>query len=228
MLSIDLGTSGVKVLAIDETGRTLASESEAYPLQQPRAGWSEQNPADWWTGTITAIKKILSNQEVDASKIVALSLSGQMHGSVFLDAQNKVVRPPLLWNDTRTYQQCQYITDTLGEENLLSMVGNPALEGFTLPKVLWLRDNEPENFEKLTTLLLPKDYILYRLTSRLCTEYSDAAGTLLLDVKNRCWSKELVDKLELDISILPEVLESVDVVDFIEHHQRQDLSHAGN
>jgi len=212
LLGIDLGTSGVKVLAINETGETLASTNISYPLIQPRAGWSEQNPKDWWQGTIEAIQKILDDQAVRPDSVVALSLSGQMHGSVFLDSDNQMIRNPLLWNDTRTFEECQLITEKIGEKNLLSYVGNPALEGFTLPKVLWLKKNEPDNYKKLSTLMLPKDYIVFMLTGRICTEYSDAAGTLLLDVKNRCWSKEVCEKLDIDLCVLPELLDSTDIV----------------
>jgi len=212
LLGVDLGTSGVKVLAINEQGKTLASTNVTYPLIQPRAGWSEQNPDDWWNGTVEAIQSILQDPAVPAESVVALSLSGQMHGSVFLDSDNRIIRHPILWNDTRTFRECQLITETIGEENLISLVGNPALEGFTLPKVLWLRENEPEHFGKLSTLMLPKDYIVYLLTGRLCTEFSDAAGTLLLDVKNRIWSKDVCDKLDLDVGILPDLLDSTAVV----------------
>ena len=212
LLGIDLGTSGVKVLAINEKGEALASTNVSYPLLQPRAGWSEQDPEEWWKGTVEAIKNILKNPAVKSDAVVALSLSGQMHGSVFLDSNNQVIRNPILWNDTRTFGECQVITDTIGEENLLDFVGNPALEGFTLPKVLWLRKNEPDNYKKLKTLMLPKDYVVYRLTGRICTEYSDAAGTLLLDVKNRSWSRDVCNKLDIDSSILPELLDSTSVV----------------
>ena len=212
LLGIDLGTSGVKVLAIDEKGKTLASTSVSYPLVQPRDGWSEQNPHDWWQGTITAIQKILDHPAVRPDTVIALSLSGQMHGSVFLDSDNKIIRNPLLWNDTRTFEECRYITEQIGEENLLNYVGNPALEGFTLPKVLWLKRNEPDNYKKLSTLMLPKDYILFRLTGRICTEYSDAAGTLLLDVKNRCWSQKVCDSLDINYRMLPELIQSTDIV----------------
>ncbi len=211
LLGIDLGTSGVKILAIDEKGKNLASVSETYPLLQPRAGWTEQNAEDWWQAVVSALKQIINSPEVDPDSILALSLSGQMHGSVFLDKENQVIRNPILWNDTRTVEQCRQITQIVGEQDLIAMVGNPALEGFTLPKLLWLRENEPDNYEKLQTMMLPKDYIVYRLTGRLCTEVSDAAGSLLLDVKQRKWSSELCAKLDVDPSILPEVLDSIDV-----------------
>jgi xylulokinase len=217
LLGIDLGTSGVKVLAIDKKGRTLATAMESYPLIQPKPGWSEQNPDDWWAGVKKAIQKILSDPALSNTAVEALALSGQMHGSVFLDDQNEVIRRPLLWNDTRTFPQCRAINEKIGEDNLLQFAGNPALEGFTLPKLLWLRDQEPAHYERLHTLFLPKDYIVFRLTEKLCTEVSDAAGTLLFDVKNRCWSKEICEALEVDTAILPEVLESVDVVGHLSH-----------
>jgi len=212
MLGVDVGTSGVKVLAVNEKGNVLASSFETYPLIQSKPGWSEQNPEDWWNAVVLAINNIVSNPDIDPSMIRSLSLSGQMHGSVFLDDQQQVVRFPLLWNDTRTFKECRKITEIVGEENLLTLVGNPALEGFTAPKLIWLRKNEPQNYAKVKTLFLPKDYINFRLTGRLCTEKSDAAGTLFLDVKNGSWSDILCDKLEIDKNILPEILNSVDVV----------------
>ncbi len=211
VLGIDLGTSGVKILAVNENGKIKATVSASYPLIQPRAGWSEQNPEDWWQGLRKAIGKILDQPAVDAKDVAALSLSGQMHGSVFLDDVGNVIRNPLLWNDTRTHAQCAYITETIGEKKLLELVGNPALEGFTLPKLIWLRDNEPQNYGKVRTLFLPKDYIVYRLTGSRSSEMSDAAGTLLLDVKNRRWSEEVCNLLDIDRAILPPVLESTDV-----------------
>lgn len=212
LLGVDLGTSGVKVLALESTGKILATHSESYPIFNPKAGWSEQDPGDWWQGTLAAIKGVLQHDAVDVKSVRALSVSGQMHGSVFLDSDGEVIRQPLLWNDTRTFPQCETITEKIGEEKLIGLAGNPALEGFTAPKVLWLKENEPANYEKLTTLMLPKDYILYKMTGRLCTEVSDAAGTLLFDVKNRQWSEDIMTMLDLNTDILPEVLESIDVV----------------
>lgn len=212
LLGIDLGTSGVKVLAMERAGKILATTTRNYPLYQPRAGWSEQEPEDWWNGVVGAVRDLLQEQHIDAGAVRGLAVSGQMHGSVFLDDRQQVIRRPLLWNDTRTFPQCQTITETIGEERLIELAGNPALEGFTGPKVLWLKENEPEHYNRLATLLLPKDYILYRLTGRLCTEVSDAAGTLLFDVRNRKWSGQIMDLLDLKPSMLPEVLESPDTV----------------
>ncbi len=212
LLGIDLGTSGVKVLALDDTGDILAVASHNYPLYHPRPGWAEQDAEDWWQGVQQAVRTVLGKDAVDRSVIQGLAVSGQMHGAVFLDSQGEVIRRPILWNDTRTFRQCDQITRAIVEEVLIGYTGNPALEGFTAPKVLWLRDNEPEHFNRLATLLLPKDYILYRLTGRLCTDVSDAAGTLLFDVENQQWSHVVIDKLDLDDAMLPEVLNSVDVV----------------
>ncbi|MCF7890951.1 xylulokinase [Candidatus Bipolaricaulota bacterium] len=212
LLGLDLGTTGAKTLVIDDRGEVLATHTEGYPLYQPEQGWSEQNPEEWWKATLKALKSVLAKGEVDKSSIRGIGLSGQMHGSVFLDEENRVIRNPILWNDTRTSEQCREIEDTIGEDKLLNLVGNPALEGFTAPKVLWLKEKEPENYEKLETLLLPKDYIVYRLTGRLVTEKSDAAGTLLYDVRNQEWSEEICEALDIDPEILPEVLDSEDVV----------------
>jgi len=215
MLGIDLGTSGVKTIAVNPEGKILSSYSVLYDLIQPRPGWSEQSAGDWWDAVVESIRGVLSDSAVDVAEVKALSLSGQMHGSVFLDKAGEVIRNPLLWNDTRTTAQCKWITDQLGEEALIGFVGNPALEGFTAPKLIWLRDNEPENYNRVHTLMLPKDYIVYKLTGRRSTEMSDAAGSLLLDVGNRSWSAEVAKALNIDMAILPEVLEATDVVDTI-------------
>jgi len=215
LLGLDLGTTGAKTLVIDDRGEVLATHTESYPLYQPKQGWSEQNPEEWWEAVLRALKSVLAKGEVNRSSIRGIGLSGQMHGSVFLDEENRVIRNPILWNDTRTSKQCREIENIVGEGKLLDLVGNPALEGFTAPKVLWLKEKEPENYEKLETLLLPKDYIVYKLTGRLVTEKSDAAGTLLYDVRNQKWSEEICEALDIDREILPEVLNSEDVVDNI-------------
>ncbi len=213
LIGLDLGTSGVKALLINTRGKVLKTHTEGYPLYQPEQGWSEQDPHEWWDAVLRTLKEILSADEAKPEEVKGLSLSGQMHGSVFLDGKGDVIRKPILWNDTRTTEQCREIEEKVGEEKLLELVGNPALEGFTAPKVLWLRENEPENYEKLETLLLPKDYIVYRLTGRLVTEKSDAAGTILYDVRNQEWSDEVISELDIDRDVLPEVLDSVDVVE---------------
>jgi xylulokinase len=211
-LGIDIGTSGTKTLAIDETGAILASATAEYPCDHPRPGWSEQDPELWWKATIATIRDVLSKASLKPAEVQGVGLSGQMHGSVFLDGNGKVIRPALLWNDQRTAAECAEIEQRAGgREALIRMVANPALTGFTAPKVLWLRNREPANFEKLRQILLPKDYIRYRLSGTFASEVSDASGTLLLDVANRRWSQELLGKLDLDPALLPECFESWEV-----------------
>lgn len=211
-LGIDIGTSGTKTLAITETGAILASATEEYPLSSPQPGWSEQDPLDWWRASVDSVKQVLAKANIKPTDVKGIGLSGQMHGSVFLDAQHNVIRPALLWNDQRTSAECTEIEKRAGgRAALIEMVANPALTGFTAPKILWLRNHEPQNFERLRQVLLPKDYVRFRLTGEFATEVSDASGTLLLDVRNRCWSKALLGKLELDPALLPKVYESVEV-----------------
>jgi len=211
-LGIDVGTSGTKVLAMQENGEILATATTEYPLSCPKPGWAEQDPADWWAGTQKSVKKVLKLAKLKAADISGIGLSGQMHGSVFLDKNHQVLRPAILWNDQRTAVECEEIEKKAGgRSQLIEMVANPALTGFTAPKVLWLRKHEPKNYDRTTHLLLPKDYVRWCMTGEFATEVSDASGTLLLDVKNRQWSKALIDKLEIKSSILPKVYESEEV-----------------
>ena len=211
-LGIDVGTSGTKTIAIDETGAILAGASAEYPCEHPRPGWSEQDPECWWEATRATVRQVLTRANLTPADVAGVGLSGQMHGSVFLDADGVVIRPALLWNDQRTGAECAEIEDRAGgREALIRMVGNPALTGFTAPKVLWLRRHEPANWERVRQILLPKDYVRYRLTGQYATEVSDASGTLLLDVANRRWSAELLGKLDLDPSLLPRCYESFEV-----------------
>jgi xylulokinase len=211
-LGIDVGTSGTKTIAMREDGDILASATSEYPLSSPKPGWSEQEPEDWWQATLDSVKKVLKAGRVKPEDIAGIGLSGQMHGSVFLDKQGNVIRPAILWNDQRTAAECAEIEKKAGgREKLIGLVANPALTGFTAPKILWLRKNEPKHFDKTVRILLPKDYVRYRLTGEFATEVSDASGTLLLDVKNRQWSKSLLDKLDLPLSLLPKVYESEEV-----------------
>lgn len=215
-LGVDVGTSGTKTLAMREDGTILSSATIEYPLYSPRPGWSEQNPEDWWQATIKSIRKVLKAGKIKSKDVKGIGLSGQMHGSVFLNKKHEVIRPALLWNDQRTAAECAEIEKRAGgRKKLIRMVANPALTGFTAPKILWLRNNEPRNFDKTVQVLLPKDYIRYRLTGEFATEVSDASGTLLLDVKRRKWSRPLLSKLELDASLLPEVYESEDVSGYL-------------
>lgn len=211
-LGIDIGTSGTKTLAIDEQGVVLASASAEYPCAHPRPGWSEQDPELWWTATKSTVAEVLAKARLKPADVAGVGLSGQMHGSVFLDEAGQVIRPALLWNDQRTAAECAEIESRAGgREALIRMVANPALTGFTAPKLLWLRNHEPQSWEKVRQVLLPKDYVRYRLTGTFATEVSDASGTLLLDVANRRWSRELLTKLEIDPALLPPCYESPEV-----------------
>jgi xylulokinase len=208
-LGIDIGTSGTKTIAIDERGKVLASSSTGYPLSTPRPLWSEQNPDDWWRATVHTIRGVVKSAKLKAADVKAIGLSGQMHGSVFLDKQNRVIRPAILWNDQRTAAECDEIEQRAGgRKSLIRMVANPALAGFTAPKILWLRNHEPRNFDRTAKVLLPKDEIRRRLTGEFASDVSDASGTLLLDVAKRRWSKPLLSKLELDGDLLPTCYES--------------------
>ncbi len=208
-LGIDIGTSGTKTLAINERGKILAHAMAEYPCYHPKPMWSEQDPEDWWTATVKTVRTVVKKAKLKPADVRAIGLSGQMHGSVFLDKQNRVVRRALLWNDQRTAAECAEIEKRAGgRKQLISMVANPALTGFTAPKILWLRNKEPKNFAKTVKVLLPKDEIRRRLTGEFATEVSDASGMLLLDVVHRCWSKELLSKLELDPSLLARCVES--------------------
>ncbi|MGC3966972.1 MAG: xylulokinase [Pirellulales bacterium] len=211
-LGIDIGTSGTKTLAIDESGKILAHASAEYPLYAPKPLWSEQDPDDWWKAVVATVREVVKKGKLKAADVKGIGLSGQMHGSVFLDKQNRVIRRALLWNDQRTTAECEEIEECAGgRKKLIKMVANPALTGFTAPKILWLRNHEPKHFDKLAKVLLPKDEIRRRLTGQYATEVSDASGMLLLDVANRKWSKQLLSKLELDESLLGKVHESEEV-----------------
>jgi len=211
-LGIDIGTSGTKTLAIEEDGTVLASATAEYPLMSPRPGWSEQDPEDWWEATITTVKKVLKTGKIKPDDIAGIGLSGQMHGSVFLDKQHNVIRHALLWNDQRTAAECVEIENKVGgRAKLIELVANPALTGFTAPKIVWLQKNEPKNYSRTAQILLPKDFVRFRLTGEFATDASDASGTLLLDVRNRQWCKPLLDRLDIKASLLPKVYESEDI-----------------
>ncbi len=211
-LGIDIGTSGTKTLAINAKGKILGEASETYPIYHPKPLWSEQDPEDWWQATVKTVRAVVKKAKLKPADVKAIGLSGQMHGSVFLDKNDRVVRKALLWNDQRTAAECQEIEKRAGgRAELIRMVANPALTGFTAPKILWLRNNEPKNFAKTVKVLLPKDDIRRRLTGNYASEVSDASGMLLLDVKNRRWSDELLSKLDLDRSLLGEMYESEQV-----------------
>ena len=211
LIGIDIGTSGTKTLLCDERGRILASVTEEYPLSRPQPNWSEQEPEDWWQATERSVKGVLREANVDGREVKGIGLSGQMHGLVLLDENNEVLRPAILWNDQRTAEECAEITSKIGAGRLIDLTCNPALTGFTAPKILWVRKHEPEIYEKARHILLPKDYIRFRLTGEFATEMSDASGMLLLDVKNRCWSKAVLSELGIDEALLPACHESQEV-----------------
>ncbi|NDI34599.1 xylulokinase [Chengkuizengella sediminis] len=207
VVGVDLGTSAVKVLLVNQAGEVYAESAKEYPLIQEKSGYSEQNPEDWVKQTILALKELVDHVNVSTEDIEGISFSGQMHGLVLLDEHHEVIRNAILWNDTRTTKQCDEIKEKLGEK-LLKVTKNPALEGFTVPKILWVQENQPEFYEKATVFLLPKDYLRYRLTGQIHMDYSDAAGTLLLDVVNKEWSKEICEILNVDIDLCPPLVES--------------------
>lgn len=207
LLGLDVGTSGARAVAVTEEGELLAEASSEYPLYTPKPGWTEQHPEDWWRATREALAAVAEKIEGSGAEIAGLGLTGQMHGAVFLDDSGEVIRPAILWNDQRTAAQCEQITELVGESRLLEVSGNPALTGFQAPKILWLREEEPENYSRLSKVLLPKDYIRYRLTGGYATDASDAAGTLLLDVGERVWSAEILAALELPAEWFPQVFE---------------------
>src|SRR4051794_39643525 len=212
LLGIDIGTSGTKTLICDEDGTVLATAMAEHPISSPKPGWSEQNPEDWWQATAAATKAVLKKAKLKATDIGAIGLSGQMHGSVFLGDGTKALRPALLWNDQRTAEQCAQIEEKAGgREALIELVANPALTGFTAPKILWVRQHEPRVYTKTKHILLPKDYIRFRMTGEYATEVSDASGMLLLDVVKRTWSDKLLSLLDIDKSLLAKLYESPEV-----------------
>lgn len=212
VIGLDIGTTGARALAVDGAGAVVAEAMSEYPLLTPQPGWSEQNPEDWWDAT----RRVLAQVAAAVSEpVLGLGLTGQMHGAVFLDARERVIRPALLWNDQRTAAQCDEITERVGRDRLLALAGNPALTGFQAPKLLWLREVEPTNFKQLAHVLLPKDFIRLRLTGEYATDASDAAGTLLLDLRRRDWSREILEALELPIEWLPKVCEGPDVTGYL-------------
>lgn len=209
-IGIDLGTSAVKLLLMDEAGKIHNIVSKEYPLFFPHPGWSEQNPEDWYTQTIAGIEEL--TKKCDKSQIAGISFGGQMHGLVVLDGQDEVIRPAILWNDGRTAKETDYLNEVIGKEKLSEYTANIAFAGFTAPKILWMKNQEPENFARIAKIMLPKDYLAYRLSGVHCTDYSDASGMLLLDVKNKCWSREMMEICGITEEQLPKLYESYEVV----------------
>ncbi len=206
-LGIDVSTTGAKALLVDRQGKVVASGSTGYPLSTPRSLWSEQNPEDWWQGTAASIHKALEQAGVDGSAVAAVGLTGQMHGLVLMDEQGKVLRPAILWNDQRTGAQCDEMRSLLGKAHLIQVTGNDALTGFTAPKILWVKENEPRVYERACHVLLPKDYVRFRLTGGYAMDKADGSGTILFDLKKRDWSPEVLAALGIPAEWLPPTFE---------------------
>ena len=209
-VGIDLGTSAVKLLLMNEKGEIQKITSRQYSIYFPKPGWSQQNPTDWYDMTIEGLKELLS--ECDKSRVAGISFGGQMHGLVVLDEEDEVIRPAILWNDGRTEKQVQYLNQQIGKDKISDYTANIAFAGFTAPKILWMREEEPENFARIHRIMLPKDYLTYRLSGVFATDVSDASGMLLLDVKHRCWSKEMLEICHIKEEQLPRLFESYEVV----------------
>lgn len=209
-IGIDLGTSAVKLVLMRADGSIENMVSREYPIEFPQPGWSQQNPADWYKETMAGLKELLAH--CDKSLVKGISFGGQMHGLVILDEQDELIRPAILWNDGRTFEECDYLNEEIGKKTLSSYTGNISFTGFTAPKVLWIYNKEPENFVRIRRVMLPKDYLAYRMTGVHCTDASDASGMLLYDVKNRCWSREMLEICHLKEEQMAKVYESYECV----------------
>lgn len=209
-IGIDLGTSSLKLMLVDGDGRICSEQTKDYPVYYPRSGWSEQNASDWWKAICDGLPALLDG--FDGQDVRGIGVAGQMHGLVMLDKDDQAIRPTILWNDGRTDKETAYLNEDVGVERLFESTGNIAFAGFTAPKIMWVRENEPENFARISKIMLPKDYVNYLLTGVHCTDYSDASGMLLLDVKNKRWSKEMLDICGITEAQMPELYESFDVV----------------
>ena len=212
LLGIDVGTGGTRAVLLDETGRVLnTADAEHAPMASPKIGWAEQDPRDWWRAACVAIKECLGKGGVSSGAVDAIGITGQMHGLVLLDEKGEVLRPSIIWCDQRTEEQCREITRRVGAQRLIKLVANPALTGFTLPKILWVREHEPAIWARVRSVLLPKDYVRFRLTGAKATDVADASGTLLFDVVNRRWSAEMLKIFEIKPEVLPKVFESPEI-----------------
>lgn len=225
-IGVDLGTSAVKLLLMDENGNIQKIVSKEYPLYFPKPGWSEQHPEDWYIKSMEGMKELTS--ECDKSQVAGISFGGQMHGLVALDKDDQVIRPAILWNDGRTGKQTEYLNQVIGKDKLSEYTANIAFAGFTAPKILWMKENEPENYKRIVKIMLPKDYLAYRLSGTFCTDVSDASGMLLMDVKNRCWSKEMLDICGLEQEQLPKLYESYEVVGTLKPEVAKELGVSEN
>ena len=198
LIGIDIGTSATKTVLFDANCHVVSSASQEYPLYQPQNGWAEQEPLDWYNAVLVTIRKVIHDSGVKAADIKGIGLSGQMHGLVMLDEKNEVIRPSIIWCDQRTGRECEEITECVGKKHLIEITANPALTGFTASKILWVRNHEDQNYRRCRHILLPKDYIRFRMTGEYATDVSDASGMQLLDIPHRCWSDEILEKLEID------------------------------
>ncbi|MCL2124751.1 MAG: xylulokinase [Oscillospiraceae bacterium] len=223
LLGIDIGTSGTKTVLFDESGIPQAKTTIEYPMRQPRNGWAEQDPDDWWNAVASGIKAVLAAEPHIAEDIAAIGLSGQMHGLVMLDKHGKVLRPSIIWCDQRTGAECEQMKNIVGEKRILEITANPPMTGFTASKILWVQNNEPDIYAKCAHILLPKDYIRYKLTGEYATEVSDASGMQLMDVAGRCWSGEILEKLHIDRALLGAMHESPDVTGTV-HKEASDAT----
>lgn len=215
LIGIDVGTSGTKTVLFDENGLAQSSATVEYPLYQPQNGWAEQEPSDWWDACVKSLKAVLSESGVNPAEIAGVGFSGQMHGLVMLDENGEVIRRSIIWCDGRTVDECAEIMQRVGDSRLIELTANPALTSFTAGKILWIRKNEPENYKRCRKILLPKDYIRYKLTGKYGMEASDASGMNMLDINTRDWSKEVLTKLEISESLMPEVKEACDMAGYI-------------
>lgn len=209
-IGIDLGTSAMKLLLVDEKGAILNRATKEYPLIFPNPGWSEQEPSEWWGALLAGVTDLVNG--LDASQVAGIGIGGQMHGLVVLDENDAVIRPAILWNDGRTAEETEYLNSTIGKEKLSELTANIAFAGFTAPKILWMRKHESENFRRISKIMLPKDYLNYRLTGEHCCDYSDASGMLLLDVAHKCWSNQMLDICGITKRQMPRLLESYEVI----------------
>lgn len=225
-IGVDLGTSAVKLLLMDENGKIQNIVSKEYLLYFPHPGWSQQDPQDWYAQTVEGIKELTA--DCDKSQVAGISFGGQMHGLVVLDENDDVIRPAILWNDGRTGKETDYLNNVIGKDKLSKYTANIAFAGFTAPKILWMKENEPDNFAKISKIMLPKDYLAYKLSGVFCTDYSDASGMLLMDVEHKCWSKEMMEICGVTEAQLPKLYESYDIVGSIKADLAEEFGFTGD
>ena len=225
-IGVDLGTSAVKLLLMDANGKIKNIVSKEYPLYFPHPGWSQQDPQDWYTQTVEGIRELTA--DCDKSQVAGISFGGQMHGLVVLDENDEVIRPAILWNDGRTDKETDYLNRMIGKDKLSKYTANIAFAGFTAPKILWMKENEPENFARIQKIMLPKDFLAYKLSGVFCTDYSDASGMLLLDVEHKCWSKEMMEICGITEEQLPKLYESYEIVGSLRPELAKEFGFTGN